>query len=194
MDERLAQMPDSPQKEAEQKAWLEKLGRMAEESDRKYEQKVAERRLAAERLAYLAGDDGARAKVRFIAENANRSDGDLVAWIMIDGLGASRNKQLQLDLLEALWRDPGRVPNGLVHNALHDARVLMRSSLVLNVDFGLSEDERKQYWEEYKKDLEVIAATLPSRSGAVREQTIELLKAPQNEFLLHQLDTSGKSN
>jgi hypothetical protein len=192
MEERLSQIAASSQKEAEQKRVLEKVGRMTEESQRKYEQKQADRRLAAERLAYLAGEDAVRAKVRSIAENANRSDGDLVAWIMIDGLGASRNKQLQFALVETLWRDPERVPTTVLHDALYDARVLTHSSMVRDVSFGLSQEEREQYWDEYAKDIEVIATTLPSRSNSIREQTVEFLKAPQNEVLLRRLDRSRK--
>jgi hypothetical protein len=94
-------------------------------------------------------------------------------------------------MLEGLWRDPGQVPNGTVHSALYNARVLVHSGMVKDEGVGLDEQERTKYWDQYAKDLEVIVTTLPSRSEANRKATIDFLKTPQNDHLLRKLHGSG---
>jgi hypothetical protein len=173
--ERVQQMPDTREKEKREKLMLQKISRMAEEMLHEDEKRQADRLLAAQRLAYLPGDDALRAKIHFIAEVGDGSDGDLVGFIMVDGLAASRNKQLQLDLLKALWHDPGHVPSHVLHDALFNARSLIHDGIVKD-DWGMSTEERKAYWGQYTKDLDELVATLPSRSEPTREQTIEFLK------------------
>jgi hypothetical protein len=176
-------MPDSPEKQKEAELAIQKGSRILEESLHDYERQQADRRLAAERLAYLIGDDAVRAKVHFITQEGGRNDADLVSFIMIDGLPASRNKPLQLELLEAAWRDPEHVPNSILHDALRDARDLMRESMIKN-EFGMTADERRANLDRYKNDLKIIVASLPIRSQPNRQQTIEFLKkiAVPNRF------------
>jgi hypothetical protein len=85
-------------------------------------------REAAVRLAYLPGDDAVRAKVHFIADEREAGDANPIGPIMRDGLPSSRNKQLQLTLLEAAWHDPNRVPTSELHNALRQAKELMQKT------------------------------------------------------------------
>lgn len=182
--QRIEQMPESAEKEKQEKLLMEKESRMIEERLHEYEKQQADRRLAAERLAYLTGDDAVRAKVHFIAEEEDRGDNDLVSFIMIDGLPASRNKQLQLDLLQALWRDPEHVPNAILHTALRDARDLMHDSMVKDHEWGITAEERRADLDRFKSDLALLVPTLPSRTDANRAQTIEFLKkiAIPNQF------------
>ena len=89
----------------------------------------------------------------------------MVRLILIDGLAASPNKQLQLDLLEALWRDREQVPSENAHNAVDEARVLLHKTMVRDTSSGLGKQERKACWDQYSKDLELIVATLPAGLG-----------------------------
>ena len=174
--ERLQNMADSPEKDAEQKRLIKTISGMADERMRGIEQRARDRRIAAERLAYLGGDDAVRAKVHFIEMNANRTDADVMSFILIDGLAASRNKRLQVDLLEENWRDPAQIPSEVLHMALYEARVLLHETMVRDTNWGLTAEERKAYWDEFAKDLELIVATLPRRSGENRLKAIEFLK------------------
>jgi len=90
----------------------------------------AARREAAVRLAYLVGDDAVRAKVHFMADVREVGEANPIGPIIRDGLASSRNKQLQLALLEAAWRDPQRVPTSERQAALRQAKELMHEQMV----------------------------------------------------------------
>ena len=144
------------------------------------------RREAAVRLAYLAGDDAVRAKVHFIAEEREDGEANPIGPIMRDGLPASRNKQLQLDLLEATWRDPHRVPTSELHTALRQAKELMHKQWVTDeaTVWTRTAEEQQKTLEEYQAEINEIIATLPLRTESNRTETINYLKqlAVPNQF------------
>jgi len=122
------------------------------------------RKNAAERLAALAGDDAARAKVRWLLE----LDQD-IARAMTNGLAATRNQALQLELLKAAWVNPEQVPDGTLQTALRMAE-------------GFASGQTKPVWpqtprleSEYRADLDRVIATLPQRTGDVRSDTAYFL-------------------
>lgn len=136
------------------------------------------RREAAERLAYLPGDDALRAKVHFIAAAAENGDPDPVGFILVNGLPSSRNLDLQLSLLQQVWHDPQRVPMSILQSALRQARELVRRGWVTQDEMvyaGTAED-RKTAQGEQQSDLNEIVATLPLRTGENRDRTIDFLK------------------
>jgi hypothetical protein len=155
------------------------------------------RREAATRLAYLAGDDAVRAKVRFIADEREDGEANPIGPILRDGLPNSRNKQLQLDLLEAAWRDPHRVPTSELHSALRQAKELMHKQWVTDeatVWAGTAE-ERQMALEEYQAEIDEIMATLPLRTASNRTATVNYLKqlGVPNQFNMRQT-TNPKPN
>ena len=137
------------------------------------------RREAAVRLAYLAGDDAVRAKVHFIGDEREVGEGNPIGPIMRDGLPSSRNKQLQLTLLEAAWRDPRRVPNSELHNALRQAKELTHKGMGhRRRPCSGQEQPRNDKWRltEYQAEINEIIATLPLRTESNRAETIDFLK------------------
>jgi hypothetical protein len=144
------------------------------------------RRDAAVRLAYLAGNDAVRAKVHFIADEREAGDANPIGPIMRDGLPSSRNKQLQLTLLEAAWRDPHRVPTSELHNALRQAKELVNKQMVTDeaMMWAGTAEERQTALEEYQAEIDEIIATLPLRTESNRTETIDYLKklAVPNQF------------
>jgi hypothetical protein len=154
------------------------------------------RREAAVRLAYLPGDDAVRAKVHFIADD-REGEGNPIGPIMRDGLPASRNKQLQLDLLEAAWRDPHRVPTSDLQSALRQGKELIHKQMVTDerIFWGGTAEEHQSALEEYQAEINEIIATLPQRSESNRTETIDFLKklAVPNQFNQRQA-TNPKPN
>jgi hypothetical protein len=144
------------------------------------------RREAAVRLAYVPGDDAVRARVHFIAEEREDGKANPIGPIMRDGLPSSRNKQLQLALLEAAWRDPHRVPTSELHAALRQAKELTRKPWVTDEAtlWAGTPDERQSALEEYQSEINEIIATLPLRTEPNRTETINYLKqlAVPNQF------------
>jgi len=109
-EEQLTQHP-SDQDPEKLKALTQKLGKLATEQIASIQKRADDRHATAVRLACLEGDDALRAKVHFIATEEDHADPNIsIAWILIDGLASSRNKQLQLDLLEDAWRNPHLLP------------------------------------------------------------------------------------
>ena len=105
---------------------------------------------------------------------------------MRDGLPGSRNKQLQLMLLEASWRDPHRVPTSELHAALRQAKELMHKQMVTDEAtlWAGTVEERQTTLEEYQAEIDEIIATLPLRTESNRKETIDYLKksAVPNQF------------
>jgi hypothetical protein len=155
------------------------------------------RREAATRLAYLAGEDAVRAKVRFIADEREDGEANRIGPIMRDGLPNSRNKQLQLDLLEAAWRDPHRVPTSELHSALRQAKELINKQWVTDEStiWGGTAEERQTALEEYQAEIDEIIATLPLRTESNRTATVNYLKqlGVPNQFNMRQT-TNPKPN
>jgi hypothetical protein len=155
----------------------QKLNEIAAEQMAAIEKKQADLLLAAQRLACLEGDEAVRAKVHIIAAAKEADDEESrIALILVNGLSSSRNKQLQLDLLEAAWRDPKNLPTYELQVGLRAARELVRDGMVKIPGFGETEAERKAALKQDQADLDVIIGTLPERSEPNRAQTIQILK------------------
>jgi len=179
MQELEAQLSSGDQSEESQKRMkdlLPKLNEIATERAAAIDKRQADLLLAAQRLACLEGDEAVRAKVHFIATGRESDEENRIGLILVNGLPNSRNKQLQLNLLEAAWRDPGNLPTYELHEALRAARDLARDRMVKIDEFGGGEEERKAAVKQYQTDLDVIIVTLPQRSEANRAQTIQILK------------------
>jgi hypothetical protein len=158
------------------KELLPKLNEMVKERLAAMEKRQADKLLAAEHLACLGGDEAVRAKVHFIATEKESDAGNGFGLVLVNGLSSSRNRQLQLNLLEAAWRDPNNLPTYELQEGLRAARGLVRDGMVKISGFGETEEERKAAVKEYQTDLEVIVGTLPARSEPNRTQTIEMLR------------------
>jgi hypothetical protein len=172
-------------------AMMKKMGDILEKQETLTQDHEQARREAAERLAYLPGDDALRAKVRFIAAATDNGDPDPVGFIIVSGLPSSRNLELQLTLLQQAWRDPQHAPTLILQSALRQARELVRKGWVTDdqmVYAGTSE-ERKMAQEALQSDLKEIVATLPLRSGENRDRTIDFLEKAVIADPLKQLRT-----
>jgi hypothetical protein len=143
-------------------------------------------REAAVRLAYLRGDEGVRAKVHFIADERETGTPNPIGPILRDGLPSSRNKQLQMTLLESAWRDPHHVPTSELHNALRQAKELMHEPMVTDeaTMWAGTAEKRQTTLEEYQAEIDEIIASLSSRTQSNRAETIDYLKqlAVPNQF------------
>ena len=182
--ERTADSSEASRKRSENLS--RKVGELASNRMAAIQKQEDARREAAVRLAYLAGDDAVRAKVHFIGDEREVGEGNPIDPIMRDGLPSSRNKQLQLTLLEAAWRDPHRVPNSELHNALRQAKELTHKQWV--TDEGMlwagTAEERQMALDQYQAEINEVIATLPLRTESNRTETIDFLKklAVPNQF------------
>jgi hypothetical protein len=159
-------------------ALLEKWNDTVRRQTAEMERRRADRREAALRLACLTGDDAVRAKVHFIV-TAGIGDPDSVDWIMLDGLSSSRNKQLQLELLDEAWRDPQNVPTYQLQTALRHARDLTRGQIVTDQPqlWVSTPEERQARLKDHQGEINALVASLPQRSAENRARTIAYLKA-----------------
>jgi hypothetical protein len=174
--QRAAASGELDQKQSE--ALLRKLGEIGANQIALDQKRKDARREAVERLAYLAGDDAVRAKVHFIIADKEKGDAYPISQIMVDGLPSSRNKQLQLDLLQAAWRDPQHVPTSVLQTALRQAKELNRGQPVVDeaILWAGTPEERQAALAEYQREIDEIADTLPLRTEANRAETLEFLK------------------
>jgi hypothetical protein len=186
--ERTAASTEASKKRSEN--LLRKINELASNQIAAIEKREDVRRETAVRLAYLAGDDAVRAKVHFIAEEPEADETPPIGHILRDGLPSSRNKQLQLTLLEAAWRDPHRVPTSLLHEALRQAKELMHKQWVTDEGMLWEEtaEERQTALDQYQAEINEIIAPLPLRTESNRTETIDYLKklAVPNQFNKHQ--------
>ena len=162
----------------QQEALLQKMNDLLVKDVAHMQQQEDAQRQATVRLACLVGDEAVRVKVRFIVADEEDGGGNEIGLIMVDGLPSSRNKQLQLSLLEAAWRDPSHVPTGELQNALREAKELTHQEWVTDegaVWAGTAED-RKAALKEYQGEIDEIIASLPLRNEQNRAQTISFLK------------------
>lgn len=131
----------------------------------------AARHTAATELAYLGGDDAVRAKVHWLVENQG---GDSVQREMLDGLASSRNLELQLNLLQSIWRDVQHAPNGAILDAMQQTRAFMRKQTLEGWHMAIMEKTdpaSKLASEERNRDVSELAASLPQRTGNNRRDT-----------------------
>lgn len=163
-----------------------KLSELASNRLAAVEKQQDARRQTAVRLAYLPGDDAVRAKVHFIADEPEAGGGNPIGPILRDGLPNSRNKQLQLTLLEAAWRDPHRIQTSELHNALRQAKELMHKQMVTDETmlWAGTAEERQTALDQYQAEINEIIATLPLRTESNRTETIDYLRklAVPNQF------------
>jgi hypothetical protein len=122
---------------------------------------------AAEHLAALSGDDAVRAKIRWLLSDVG--DEDSIQSAMVDGLAASKNYDLQLQLLQAAWRDPRRVPDSTLLNAIENTR-LFQSGKTLDrwrmvVGSAPPDAVSQRLADERHADVQEIVDSLPRRSG-----------------------------
>lgn len=123
----------------------------------------------AERLAYLTGEDAARAKVKWLLG----PDED-VATIMTNGLAATKNQALQLELLRAAWVNPEHAPDGTLQFALKRAEAFAQGQMEVGWTMAQApkNDAATRALEaEYGEDLDRVIAILPQRTGDVRRDT-----------------------
>jgi hypothetical protein len=165
-----------------QEALLQELGTFVVSQESAAQKRTDARREAAVRLACLDGDDAVRAKVHFIAAETQEDSGDPnigIAWILVDGLASSRNKQMQLALVEGAWRDPKLLPTPALQMALRQARELTQKDWVTDesVIWAGTPEQRQATLQEYQREVNEIIATLPLRSESNRTETINFLKA-----------------
>jgi len=161
-------------------ALTQRLGKLVMNQLSAIQKRGDARREAAVRLACLEGDDATRAKVHFIAAEEEFADPNIsIAWILVDGLASSRNKQMQLNLLEEAWRNPQLLPTYPFQTALRQARELTQKDWITDeaVLWAGTHEERQAAFEEDQREINEIIATLPLRSESNREQTIKFLKA-----------------
>jgi len=179
MQEVEAQLISGDQSEEGQKRMKEllpKLNEMLAERMAADEKRHADRLLAAQRLACLEGEEAIRAKVHLIAEEKESGEDTPIGLILVNGLPSSHNRQLQLNLLEAAWRDPNDLPTYELHEALRAARELARDGMARVFEFDGSEEGRKAAVRQYQADLDVIIGTLPQRAEPNRTEAIQNLK------------------
>ena len=169
-----------------------KIGELAANRMAAIQKQEDARRDAAVRLAYLVGDDAVRAKVHFIGDEREVGEGNPIGPIMRDGLPSSRNKQLQLTLLEAAWRDPHQIPNSELHDALRQAKELMHKQWASDNVWAGTPEERQLALDQYQAEINAVIATLPLRSESNRAETIDFLKrlAVPNQFNKQQSTTT----
>ncbi len=178
MEEQQKIAADSPDAKKQQETLIRKMYKIISDQTAKFEEAQEARYQAAIRLAYLTGDDAVRARTHFIAAEREAGEGRPVAVILRDGLPNSRNKQLQLDLLEEAWSDPLGVPTYQLQTALRQAKELLHSERVTDeaVLWAGTPEEHQAAMTEYQREIEEIIASLPRRSESNRADAITFLK------------------
>ena len=120
---------------------------------------------AAEQLAALPGNDAVRAKVRWLLAD----DTDGVQDTMADGMAASRNYDLQLQLLQAALRDPRRTPDFAVLKAVESTRIFQSGKMLdgwrMTQGRAPTDATSQSLAEERRADIQAIVDSLPKRSG-----------------------------
>jgi hypothetical protein len=121
------------------------------------------------KLACLEGDRAARKKVQLYL--TGRDD---ILGIRETGLALSRNKQLEIELLDAAWRSPARAP---------DKKLLDEMILLRHLDAGIPTPDRGMIAPSYTKDqvarahaetapyIAEILATMNQRHGDNKSAT-----------------------
>jgi hypothetical protein len=125
------------------------------------------RNTAAEHLAALPGEDAVRAKVRWLLSDGG--DEEDIQNAMAGGLAASNNYDLQLQLLLSAWRDPRRVPDSEVLNAIENTRLFHSGKALpgwrMVVGSVPPDAVSRRLADERHADVQEIVDSLPRRSG-----------------------------
>ncbi len=130
---------------------------------------------AAGQLAFLGGDEAVRAKIFWLAKG---NAGDSAQREMMDGLASSRNLELQLELLDAVWRDVHHVPDSSLLSAMQQTRAFMRKQTLPGwqmVVMPQTDPASKIANEERQRDVSEIVETLPQRTGNNRRDAAYFL-------------------
>jgi hypothetical protein len=136
---------------------------------------------AAVQLAFLGGDDAVRAKVQWLLDPGNgpgENEQDTVQQEMLGGLASSRNLKLQLDLLEAAWRDVQRVPEHSLLDAMQQTRAFLQKQTLEGWTMAVpakTDAASQSADQERQNDISEILATLPQRTGENRRDTAYFL-------------------
>jgi hypothetical protein len=133
------------------------------------------RQAAANQLAFLGGDEAVRVKIFWLAKG---NGGDSVQREMMDGLASSRNLELQLELLEAAWRDVRHVPDSSLLSAIQQTRAFMRKQTLPGWQMAMmprTDPASKAADGERQHDVSEIVETLPQRTGNNRRDTAYFL-------------------
>jgi hypothetical protein len=160
--------PIDEQHEAEMVSWL---------SEQIASSSGPPRTQAALQLSYLPGDDAVRAKVRWFLESVDNPNENVQAQ-MLQGFGSSRNLKLQLDLLEAAWLDPQRVPESSLLEAMQQTRAFLRHQTLDDWHMVVAQkpaDGPDITEQERRADVSKIVATLSQRTGENRRDTAYFL-------------------
>jgi hypothetical protein len=131
---------------------------------------------AANQLAFLGGDEAVRAKIFWLAKG---NGGDSVQREMMDGLASSRNLELQLELLQAAWRDVRHVPDSSLLSAMQQTRAFMRRQTLPGWQMSImapgTDPASKAAEDERQRDVSEIVDSLPQRTGNNRRDTAYFL-------------------
>jgi hypothetical protein len=135
-------------------------------------------------LACLQGDSAARKKVALYL--TGRDD---ITGIRKTGLALSRNKELELQLLDEAWRSLDRVPDRNLLNVMIELRHLEAGIPVPDSHRfmpGPTKDEAVRELSERARYIDEIVATMPERQGANRSATQKFLEQEKkdNDLLL----------
>jgi hypothetical protein len=132
---------------------------------------------AAEQLAAFPGDDAVRAKVRWLL--TEDEDHGSARSAMAGGLAASRNYDLQLQLLQTAWHDPQTVPDSALLDAIENTRLFQAGKTLdgwrMVLGRAPTDAESQRLAEERRADLQAIVDSLPQRSGRNLTDTVYFL-------------------
>jgi hypothetical protein len=130
-------------------------------------------------LACLEGDVAARKKVTLFLTGH-----DDITGLRRTGLALSRNKKLELQLLDTAWRSPDRIPEGYVLGEMIELRRLDKGIPVPDfgpVMAGPSKAEAVSEVAEKVQYLDEIVASLSQRQGANKTATQQFLEREKKE-------------
>jgi hypothetical protein len=135
-------------------------------------------------LACLEGDIAARKKVSLYL--TGRDD---ITGIRKTGLALSKNKELELQLLDDAWRSSDRIPDRYFLDEMIELRHLQAGIPVPDiypVMRGRTKDEADRELAERALYIDEIVASMPQRQGANKSATQEFLdqEKKDHDFLL----------
>ena len=119
---------------------------------------------AAQQLAFLTGDEAAREKVKWLAQD----DIDVRREIA-SGLASSQNLALQLQLLEDVWHDVRHAPDMSILAAINQTRAAQNGKTSPGWQMVIAPSEQNDITRraaaQHHDDIQQIIDTLPHRTG-----------------------------
>lgn len=133
------------------------------------------RGLAMAHLADLQGDEALRLKVQWIL-----SGDEQMRTYAPEAIATSHNLALQLQLLEAAWRDPQQMPLWDLPSLLEETRVLLRGKNLKGWHMVMSpgeasDPEMMRRNQERAADMHLLMDSLPQRTGENRAAALYYL-------------------